>query len=133
MADDTREVTIGNLGDIAKHLHVCTSQPQLTEILVAIGRMDEALSNQAAASQELSARFEEQSRHITQVLNQRHECYQVAELRRTSAAIDYLKEELHKQQGSSKWEDRLWNIGQALVVAVMVAVVLFIMGGGIIK
>jgi len=44
-----------------------------------------------------------------------------------------LKENDAKRVGSKTWEDRIWNIGQAVVVAIVIAVALWFMKGGAIS
>jgi len=128
MTESTR-VIIGNLDEL-NIPHVCTSIDTLTQIQICQARMDQSMIAQAACFGEMNARFEELTRQIQQVLNSRHECYQTAEIRRLASGIDYLKEETHKNQGSGKWADRVFNFGQGVISAAVIAVVLWFMMGG---
>jgi len=115
MADETK-VIIENIKDLEDLTHKCTSQELLTKIQVSQGRMEETLKN-------LVDRFEA-------FVDAGHQCQYKEQIQRNSAACEYLKEQIYKMQGQSKWEDRLWNIGQAVLIAGLVAIVLFFMKGG---
>ena len=130
MPEDSRSVRIENIKEIAELNHRCTSSDLLTEIRISQARTEESMISLAAAFQELNAKVEEQTRQFNQVIQYGHDCRSRDEIQRTAAAVEYLKAEIHKQQGRTKYEDRLWNIGQAVFVAALVAVVLFLMKGG---
>lgn len=129
MPDDIREIRISNIDDI-NGLHECRSIDKLIEIQVGIARMEQASISQAACFQELNARFEEQNKQFQQLLHTPHACEKTHEIARLSSSVEFLKEEHHKRTGQSKWEDRLWAIVQAVLIAAVVAVVLFLMKGG---
>lgn len=126
----TTSVEIKNLKDLAEITHKCISVDKLTEIQISLARVEESSISQAAAFQELNARFEEQSRQIQQVLYSRHECYQINEIKRLGLEVEFLKEEHHKRVGESKWDDRVWAIVQALFIVIAGAIVLWFLKGG---
>lgn len=119
MADDAKAVFIENIEELSSITHKCTSQELLTEIRISQARTEETLSN-------LATRFEAYTKAG-------HECKYKEQIDKNTVACEYLKEQIHKMQGQSKWEDRLWNIGQAVLIAALVAVILFFMKGGAIS
>ena len=120
---EAASVKIENLSELADVTHKCTSQELLTDIRISQARTEETIINLSNFVQELSGKFES-------LIQSGHKCYQDEQVRRNTAAIEYLKGEVHRWQGQRKWEDRLWNIGQAVLVAVIVALVLWFMKGG---
>lgn len=115
-AEEAKTVIIENIDDLSSITHKCTSQELLTEIRICQARTEETLSS-------LVTRFEAYT-------NTGHECKYKDQIDKNTDACEYLKEQIHKMQGQSKWEDRLWNIGQSVLIAALVAVVLFFMKGG---
>lgn len=134
MAEElSKTVFIENLDELQSLTHRCTSQEILTDIRIGQARTEETIINLSASVQELSAQLADQTRRLEQLIERGHVCHQTEQIRINSAAIEYLKEEIHRWQGQSKWEDRVWSILQAVIIAGMVALVLFFMKGGAIS
>ena len=97
MADQT--VAIENISELADITHRCTATDKLTDIQVKLGVLGENLINLAAASQELNARFEEQSREMRQFMQAGHQCRHADQIARNTTAIELLEKERNKKIG----------------------------------
>ncbi|MCK9592333.1 MAG: hypothetical protein M0Q91_10045 [Methanoregula sp.] len=132
MAEPTA-VIIENLEDLADVTHKCTSQEILTAIRISQARTEESMINLSSTFQDLTLRLDEQSRQFQEFVRAPYVCIYKDQILQHTASIEYLKEESHRREGQSRWEDRVWNVGQAVLVAALVAVVLYLMKGGAIS
>lgn len=83
----------------------------------------------------MQAKIELQENRITTLENriagaERHHCIQEENIANILKILEVLKEAEAKRAGSKPWEDRLWNIGQAVSVAIVVAIALWFLKGG---
>lgn len=130
------DVFIKNLDDL-KDMHECKSTDKLTEILVSIGRMDEVLTSQAACMQELSSRFEEQTRQIQQMLMRPHECISKREISLIDAdiksiknEIEALKKDYNERKGAEYYIRMFIDSAKYLILLAIGAFLMFILEGG---
>jgi hypothetical protein len=128
MAEST-SVTIENIEKLAD-FHECKSGQTLMDIKISVVRLEESSINQSACMQELTSRFEEQSRQIQQVLYSRHECYSHDEIKRQAIEIDFLKSQYHQGQGKTRIQERIDKAIDGLIVLVIGAVLIFLLKGG---
>jgi hypothetical protein len=148
MSPDPEEVRIVNLADLDKVLHKCSSQELLTEIRIGVATTNRDIIAMSASFQELNARFDEHmsqqerdmadfrkifEKHNEEIVDVTHNCrfpeYWDAIWKRVSE----LEKDKYERGGSTVWETRLWNIAQAVMIAMVVAVVLYFMKGGAIS
>lgn len=154
------KVHITNLGDLPKH--ECTLQETVTDLRIEFRGMSADITNLAAAMQELNARMEEWMRgqdekfsllrnHCSksdtistiqakiEILESRvertelHKCKHDNNIANILKILETLKLNESKREGSKTWEDRIWNIGQAVAVAIVISVTLWFMKGGAIS
>lgn len=131
--DNPRSVTIDNISELADITHKCTSTELLTQIQVSIARSEGSMVSMASAVQELSARFEEQSREFRQYMQTGHICKHTDQINRNTAAIEFLKAEQQKKQGSDYWVEKFVESVKYLLLFVMGLFVAFILKGGTIQ
>lgn len=128
MADQT--VNIENLSELADITHRCTATDKLTDIQVKLGVLGENLINLAAASQELNARFEEQSREMRQFMQAGHRCIHADQIARNTNAIQVLQAEQQKKIGSDYWVEKFVDSLKYIILFVMGMFITFILTGG---
>ena len=131
----TTKVRIENIDDL-KDAHECRAGDKLTEILVGMGRMDEILTAQAACMQEMSSRFEEQSRQIQQVIYSRHECANRTEIEtmktettELKAEINTLRDEYNQRKGSAYWIEKFVDSAKYILLLVAGAILMAFLQG----
>jgi hypothetical protein len=128
MADTT--VRIENIAELSEITHTCTATDKLTDILVKVGVMGESIMNLAAASQELNARFEEQSREMRQFMQAGHQCRFAEQIAKNTNAIDKLNAEQHKKVGSDYWVEKFVESLKYIILFVIGMFIAFILNGG---
>lgn len=139
---DATPIRIINAEEL-KNPHTCTSQEILTDIRIQVATTGQELIGVNATLQELSARFEEQNRYLMDFIREQnetmnriqeaakgHNCRYEDQIKQIAEAVNSLKHEQAKQSGEQKWTDRIYSILQAVIIAAVVAVVLFLMKGG---
>ena len=128
MADQT--VSIENISDLANITHKCTATDKLTDIQVRLGVLGESLINIAAASQELNARFEEQSREMRQFMQSGHQCKYADQISRNTNAIQTLQAEQQKKIESDYWVEKFVESIKYIILFIMGMFITFILTGG---
>ena len=125
--------------------HICAAQDTLTDIrisLVTISAAVEQLNAQFEnhmSSQEKDREKQDQIFHQFQALMKeqgddivdvQNHCRFPEKWLDVDERLNVLEIDYHKRGGSSIWTDRLWNILQAVGIALVVALTLFFMKGG---
>ena len=128
MADQT--VSIENISELAEITHKCTASDKLTDIQVKLGVFGENIMNLAAASQELNARFEEQSREMRQFMQIGHQCKYAEQISRNTNAIQSLQAEQQKKIGSDYWVEKFVESIKYIILFIMGMFITFILTGG---
>ena len=117
-------------GEELTEQHECSAGDKLDRLLVGLAGVEQAQISYQKFLDRLDVRLEENSKQITQILTTQHQCYQAAEMRRLAGAVDYLKEEIHKYQGKSKWDDRIWSVFSSVLCAIVIGLAFFFIKGG---
>ena len=125
--------------------HVCAAQDILIDIRISVVTISAAVEQLNAqfenhmSSQEkdrekqdqifrqFQALMKEQGDDIVDV---QHHCRFPEKWLDVDERLNVLEIDYHKRGGSSIWTDRLWNILQAVGIALVVALTLFFMKGG---
>ena len=130
MAEEPRTVRIENIDELADITHTCTATDKLTDIQVKLGRLDQSVMSMAASSQELNARFEEQSREMRQFMQAGHICKHADQIQKNTASIEFLKAEQQKKQGSDYWVEKFVESLKYLILFILGMFITFILTGG---
>lgn len=145
---EAKSINVTNIDALAKALkesHVCTSQEILTDIRIGVAEMNRDMISMTACFQQLNARFEEHMREQDQILREhmqiiaahteeigdvKHNCRFPDRWDKLDTRITALERSDFSRSGATKWEDRIFGFVNAIIVAIVIFVVLYIMKGG---
>jgi len=144
MAGDATKIVIENIDELCDITHKCTAQDTLTKIQVEQGKYGENLTHLAVCFEQVAAQLQEQNKNLMafidtsnermrmleSAINKQHVCSKETQLITLAADVTNIKLALAAMHGESKWVDRAMNIGQAVLVAIIVALAIWFMKGG---
>lgn len=143
--EPSKNIRIDNFVDIAQHLHQCTSQELLTEIRIDIAETKKDIIGLSVTIEEINSSLNsfiegQESRnsqltsilqkHAEMIMSHESKCPQGEEWVRIWKKVEMLENEYHRRSGRGLWEDRIYSIIQAIMIAAAVALVLWFMRGG---
>ena len=134
MLEESTKVIIENIDELCDIAHKCTAEETLTRIQIEQGKFGENIIHLSACFEKLSAQLQEQNKNLLayiessnermrmleSAINRQHVCSKDKQIIELAADITNIKMTLASMGGESKWIDRAINIGQALLIAVMV-------------
>lgn len=144
MPEDSKKIIIENIAELCNLPHKCTAGETLTRIQVEQGKSGENIIHLSVCLEELSAQLQEQNKNLLAyiessnermrllegAINKQHVCSKDKQIIELVADVTNIKMTLASMGGESKWIDRAINIGQALLIAVMVVLATWFMKGG---
>lgn len=144
MSEDAKKIIIENIDELCDITHKCTAQDTLTKIQVEQGKFGENILHLSVCFEQLSVQLQEQNKNLLayiessnermrmleSVMNRQHVCSKDKQIIELAADVTNIKMTLASMGGESKWIDRAINIGQALLIAVMVVLATWFMKGG---
>lgn len=144
MPEDAKKIIIENIDELCDITHKCTAQDTLTKIQVEQGKFGENILHLSVCFEQLSVQLQEQNKNLLayiessnermrmleSVMNRQHVCSKDKQIIELAADVTNIKMTLASMGGESKWIDRAINIGQALLIAVMVVLATWFMKGG---
>ena len=144
MSEDSNKIIIENIDELCDITHKCTAQDTLTKIQVEQGKFGENILHLSVCFEQLSVQLQEQNKNLLayiessnermrmleSAMNRQHVCSKDKQIIELAADVTNIKMTLASMGGESKWVDRAINIGQALLIAVMVVLATWFMKGG---
>ena len=144
MPEDAKKIIIENIDALCDITHKCTAQDTLTKIQVEQGKFGENILHLSVCFEQLSVQLQEQNKNLLayiessnermrmleSAMNRQHVCSKDKQIIELAADVTNIKMALASMGGESKWVDRAINIGQALLIAVMVVLATWFMKGG---
>lgn len=144
MSEDAKKIIIENIDELCDITHKCTAQDTLTKIQVEQGKFGENVLHLSVCFEHLSAQLQEQNKNLLtyiessnermrmleSAINKQHVCSKDKQIIELVTDVTNIKMTLASMGGESKWIDRAINIGQALLIAVMVVLATWFMKGG---
>lgn len=144
MSEDAKKIIIENIDELCDITHKCTAQDTLTKIQVEQGKFGENILHLSVCFEQLSVQLQEQNKNLLayiessnermrmleSAMNRQHVCSKDKQIIELAADVTNIKMALASMGGESKWIDRAINIGQALLIAVMVVLATWFMKGG---
>lgn len=147
--DEPRSIEVTNIDELARVIkestHTCTSQEILTDIRIGVAEMNRDMISMTACFQQLNARFEEHMReqdqvhreqmqiiasHAADLVDVKHNCRFPDRWKELDARLSAIEKLETARSGESKWNDRLFNFMNSVLVAVVIFIILFFMKGG---
>ena len=144
MSEDAKKIIIENIDELCDITHKCTAQDTLTKIQVEQGKFGENILHLSVCFEQISAQLQEQNKNLLayiessnermrmleSAMNRQHVCSKDKQIIELAADVTNIKMTLASMGGESKWIDRAINIGQALLIAIMVVLATWFMKGG---
>lgn len=144
MSEDIKRIEIANIDELCDVTHKCTAQETLTKIQVEQGKFGENLIHISVCFEELTAQLQEQNKNLQAYietsnermrlfegsLNKQHSCFKEKQIIEMAADLTNIKLALAAMSGESKWVDKIINVGQAVLVALVVVLITWFMKGG---
>ena len=144
MLEESTKVIIENIDELCDITHKCTAEETLTRIQVEQGKFGENIIHLSACFEQLSAQLQEQNKNLLayiessnermrmleSAINKQHVCSKDKQIIELVADVTNIKMTLASMGGESKWIDRAINVGQALLIAIMVVLATWFMKGG---
>lgn len=146
---EAKSIEVTNIDELAKVIkeatHQCTSQEILTDIRIGVAETNRDIISMTACFQQLNARFEEHMKeqdqvlrehmqiiasHATDIVDVKHNCRFPDKWDEVNTRLKTLEDSESARKGSGKWEDRIFQFMNSVLVAVVVFVVLFVLKGG---
>ena len=144
MPEEPKKVIVENISELNDITHKCTAGETLTRIQVEQGKFGENIIHLSVCFEEISAQLQEQNKNLLtfiessnermrmleSAINKQHVCLKDKQIIELTADVTSIKMTLASMGGESKWVDRVINIGQALLIAIMVVLATWFMRGG---
>ena len=144
MSEESKKIIIENIDELYDITHKCTAQDTLTKIQVEQGKFGENILHLSVWFEQISAQLQEQNKNLLayiessnermrmleSAMNRQHVCSKDKQIIELVADVTNIKMTLASMSGESKWVDRAINIGQAILIAVMVVLATWFMKGG---
>lgn len=124
------EVRITNIDELTEISHKCTSIDTLINLQISLARMEEAFTNLTCSTQDMKTEFAQAIREVKQALMAPHLCKYEDLIKKNNALVEKLVSESSENRGKAKWEARIDRIIDGVIIAVVVASLLFFMKGG---